>query len=43
MTPEMLEIEHALPRMQELASRLWSRAARHHPGQLAWSAAYGEP
>lgn len=43
MTPEQLEIERALPRMQELASRLWSRTARHHPGQLAWSAAYGEP
>ena len=43
MTPERLDIEHALPRMQELASRLWSRKARHHPGQLAWSATYGEP
>lgn len=43
MTPERLDIEHALPRMQHLASRLWSRAARHHPGQLAWSATYGEP
>ena len=29
--------------MQALASRLWSPDARHHPGQLAWSAAYGEP
>jgi GNAT superfamily N-acetyltransferase len=43
MTPEVLDIEDALPRMQSLASRLWSRTARHHPGQLAWSAAYGEP
>lgn len=43
MTPERLDIEHALPQMQELASRLWSRKARHHPGQLAWSATYGEP
>ncbi|PKH42184.1 hypothetical protein SAMN05192575_107120 [Nocardioides alpinus] len=43
MTPEQLDIEQALPRMQDLASRLWSRTARHHPGQLAWSAAYGEP
>ena len=43
MTPERLEIDLALPRMQALASRLWSRTARHHPGQLAWSAAYGEP
>lgn len=31
MTPEELDIEQALPRMQELASRLWSRAARHRP------------
>lgn len=29
--------------MQALASRRWSREARHHPGQLAWSMAYGEP
>jgi GNAT superfamily N-acetyltransferase len=43
MTPERLDIDTALPRMQELASSLWSRTARHHPGQLAWSAAYGEP
>lgn len=43
MTPEQLDIEEALPRMQQLASQLWSRTARHHPGQLAWSAAYGEP
>ena len=43
MTPERLDIEQALPRMQALASRLWSPEARHHPGQLAWSAAYGEP
>jgi hypothetical protein len=43
MTPEQLDVEQALPRMQELASRLWSRQSRHHPGQLAWSAAYGEP
>ncbi len=48
MTPERvgierLDVEQALPGMQALASRLWSRGARHHPGQLAWSAAYGEP
>lgn len=43
MTPERLDVEHALHRMQALASRLWSRESRHHPGQLAWSAAYGEP
>lgn len=41
--PERLDLDHALPRMQALASRLWSRRSRHHPGQLAWSAAYGEP
>lgn len=28
--------------MQELASRTWHRGARHHPGQLAWSARYAE-
>ncbi|CAN5462798.1 hypothetical protein BH11ACT8_BH11ACT8_03720 [soil metagenome] len=28
--------------MQALASRTWSRAARHHPGQLAWSARWAE-
>lgn len=43
MNPERLDVEQALPQMQELASRLWSRSRRHHPGQLAWSAAYGEP
>lgn len=43
MTPERLDVEDALPRMQALSSRLWSPEARHHPGQLAWSAAYGEP
>lgn len=40
---ERLDIEQALPPMQALASELWTAAARHHPGQLAWSAAYGEP
>lgn len=43
MTPERLDVEQALPRMQALASRTWSPESRHHPGQLAWSAAYGEP
>lgn len=43
MTAERLDVEQALPRMQGLASRLWSPSSRHHPGQLAWSAAYGEP
>lgn len=28
--------------LQALASRTWSRTARHHPGQLAWSARYAE-
>lgn len=28
--------------LQTLASRTWSRSARHHPGQLAWSARYAE-
>lgn len=36
-------IAEALPWMQELASRTWSRDARHHPGQLAWSFAYALP
>ena len=31
-----------LARMQELASRTWSRSSRQHPGQLAWSARYAE-
>ena len=43
MTPARLDIDAALPRMQALVSELWTTAARHHPGQLAWSAAYGEP
>ena len=40
---EVLSIGEALPRMQALASRLWSPESRHHPGQLAWSAAYAVP
>ena len=36
-------IAEALPAMQALASRLWTPEARHHPGQLAWSYAYGLP
>lgn len=43
MTVQRLDVEQALPRMQAIASRLWSPTSRHHPGQLAWSAAYGEP
>ena len=38
-----LSIADALPAMQSLASRLWTPETRHHPGQLAWSYAYGEP
>lgn len=37
-----MHIDQALPAMQALASRIWSPDARHHPGQLAWSARYGE-
>jgi GNAT superfamily N-acetyltransferase len=40
---EVLPIDDALPRLQALASRLWSPEARQHPGQLAWSVAYAEP
>jgi predicted N-acetyltransferase YhbS len=36
-------VAEALPAMQELASRTWTPEARHHPGQLAWSAAYALP
>ena len=38
-----LTIAEAVPAMQALASRLWTRESRHHPGQLAWSYAYGLP
>ncbi|MGI8523430.1 MAG: GNAT family N-acetyltransferase [Nocardioides sp.] len=37
-----MDVEAALPAMQALASRIWTREARHHPGQLAWSVYYGE-
>ncbi len=37
-----MEVEAALPQMQRLASRIWSRDSRHHPGQLSWSVYYGE-
>jgi predicted N-acetyltransferase YhbS len=37
-----VDVERALPDMQSLASRIWSPAARHHPGQLSWSVYYGE-
>jgi len=36
-------IGEALPAMQELASRIWTPASRHHSGQLAWSARYALP
>jgi predicted N-acetyltransferase YhbS len=42
-TPVVGPIDLALPAMQALATRLWSPEARHHPGQLAWSYAYGLP
>jgi GNAT superfamily N-acetyltransferase len=42
-TPALEPIAEALPAMQALASRLWTSEARHHPGQLAWSCAYGLP
>lgn len=32
----------ALPDLQALASRLWSRESRQHPGQLTWSLYYAE-
>jgi GNAT superfamily N-acetyltransferase len=37
-----VEVQQALPEMQRLASRIWSRESRHHPGQLSWSVFYGE-
>jgi len=40
---EVVPVAEGLPRMQALASRLWSPAARQHPGQLAWSVAYALP
>lgn len=39
----MSTIDEALPAMQALASRIWTPASRHHPGQLAWSARYALP
>ena len=40
---EVMTVAAGLQRMQALASRLWSRAARQHPGQLAWSVGYAMP
>jgi predicted N-acetyltransferase YhbS len=37
-----MEVAEALPEMQALASRLWTRESRQHPGQLSWSAFYAE-
>jgi predicted N-acetyltransferase YhbS len=37
-----VEVRAALPEMQALASRIWSRDSRHHPGQLSWSVYYAE-
>jgi GNAT superfamily N-acetyltransferase len=38
-----LPIAEGLPSMQSLATRIWNPESRHHPGQLAWSFAYGLP
>lgn len=38
-----LPIAEALPLLQGLATRIWTPDSRHHPGQLAWGYAYGEP
>ncbi len=40
---EVVPVAEGLPRMQALASRLWSRESRQHPGQLAWSVGYAVP
>lgn len=40
---QVVDVAEALPRMQALASRLWTADVRQHPGQLAWSAAYALP
>ena len=40
---EVRPVAESLPAMQALASRVWSPVSRHHPGQLAWSAAYALP
>jgi predicted N-acetyltransferase YhbS len=37
-----MDVIHALPDMQSLASRVWTPSSRHHPGQLSWSVYYGE-
>jgi predicted N-acetyltransferase YhbS len=37
-----VQVAAALPDMQALASRLWSRDSRQHPGQLTWSLYYAE-
>jgi predicted N-acetyltransferase YhbS len=37
-----VEVAAALPDLQALASRLWSRESRQHPGQLSWSLYYAE-
>lgn len=40
---QVVEVAEALPRMQGLASRIWTPRARHHPGQLAWDVGYAMP
>lgn len=37
-----MEVASALPEMQALASRLWTRESRQHPGQLSWSLFYAD-
>lgn len=37
-----MEVASALPEMQALASRLWTRGSRQHPGQLSWSLFYAD-
>jgi predicted N-acetyltransferase YhbS len=37
-----VEVSAALADMQGLASRLWTRESRQHPGQLSWSLFYAE-
>jgi predicted N-acetyltransferase YhbS len=37
-----VEVTAALTDMQRLASRLWTRDSRQHPGQLSWSLFYAD-
>ncbi len=42
MTVEVLHLDHALPAMHEVASRL-TPVSWQHPGQVTWSARYALP